>query len=187
MAIKRFYAGAGADQIECDMKCVAELLNAMLDARVISDYAIFGAVAQMRYTEAVVTLDADILVGVPDEAAIDVLTPIYRFCRARGYFPEGESVRVGNWPVQFMPAFDAVTRDAMANAETADIEGVSVRVVSALYLAVIALGVGRAKDFARMLGLIESGATNPEAIAGLAGKYGLTQKWIRFKNRFLSE
>lgn len=169
------------------MKRVAELLNAMLDARVICDYAVFGAVAQMRYTEAVVTLDADILVAVPDETVIDVLSPIYRFCRARGYFPDGESVRVGNWPVQFIPAFDAVTRDAMANAETADFEGVGLRVVSAVYLAIIALGVGRAKDFARILGLLESGAADPDAIAVLAGKYKLSQHWARFKGRFLSE
>ena len=169
------------------MKRVAELLNAMLDARVICDYAVFGAVAQMRYTEAVVTLDADILVAVPDETVMDVLTPIYRFCRARGYLPEGEAVRVGNWPVQFIPAFDVITRDAMANAETADFEGISMRVVSAVYLAVIALSVGRPKDFARILGLVESGATDPDAVAGLAGKYNLIQNWVRFKSRFLSE
>ena len=169
------------------MKRVAELLNAMLDARVISDYAVFGAVAQMRYTEAIVTLDADILIAVPDETMIDVLSPIYSFCRACDYFPDGESIRVGNWPVQFVPAFNKITRDAMDNAETADFEGVRLRVVSALYLAVIALEVGRAKDFARILSLIESGATNSNAIATLAGKYNLNQHWVRFKDRFLDE
>ena len=44
------------------MKTVIELLNAMKQAGVIQDYAVFGAMAQMRYTEPVATLDADVLV-----------------------------------------------------------------------------------------------------------------------------
>ena len=40
------------------MKWVAELHNDMLRAGVIRDYAVFGAVAQMRYAEAVATFDA---------------------------------------------------------------------------------------------------------------------------------
>ena len=47
------------------MKEVAQLLNEMRGERVITNYALFGAVAQMRYTEPVATLDADVLVVVP--------------------------------------------------------------------------------------------------------------------------
>jgi len=72
------------------MKAAAELLNRMLDAGVISNYALFGATAQMRYTEAVATLDADILVAVPPSDRLDILAPIYKFCAANGYQPEGE-------------------------------------------------------------------------------------------------
>src|SRR6266496_3645584 len=73
--------------------------------RVITEYALFGAVAQMRYTEAVATLDADVLVVVPSAERLDVLTPIYEFCAGKGYTLEGESVRVGAWPVWSCPAF----------------------------------------------------------------------------------
>jgi hypothetical protein len=41
------------------MRESAQLLNDMLAAGVIKNYALFGAMAQMRYTEAVATLDAD--------------------------------------------------------------------------------------------------------------------------------
>lgn len=44
------------------MKPVIELLNEMKRTGVIQDYAVFGAVAQMRYTEPVATLDADVFV-----------------------------------------------------------------------------------------------------------------------------
>ena len=62
------------------MDKVAVLLNEMVEQGIISDYAVFGAVAQMRYTEAVVTLDADILVAVAEPDKLDVLSPIYAFC-----------------------------------------------------------------------------------------------------------
>jgi len=169
------------------MKQVAELLNAMRDAGVITAYALFGAIAQMRYTEPVATLDADVLVAVPSPQGLDLLKPIYEFCVARGYRPEGEAVRVGSWPVQFVPVFSPLTVEALAQAETADFEGVPLRVVRADHLAVIALSVGRAKDYARILGLLESGSVSRDQVAQLAARHGLADAWKRFEARVLNE
>ena len=72
------------------MREIAQLLNDMVGAGVITDYALFGATAQMRYTEPVATLDADVLVAVPSPEKLDVLAPLYRFCSEKGYSPEGE-------------------------------------------------------------------------------------------------
>ena len=166
------------------MDRVARLLNDMTASGVIAGYAVFGAVAQMRYTEAVATLDADVLVAVPEPAALDLLTPIYAFCKDRGYEPEGEAVRVGDWPVQFIPAFSALTEAAIREAETGDVDGVSLRVVRADYLAVLALGVGRAKDFARIIALREAGATTDDEILALAARFDLSQAWKSFVERF---
>lgn len=166
---------------------MAELLNAMRDAGVIKDYAMFGAIAQMRYTEPVATLDADVLVAVPSPQKLDLLKPIYEFCAARGYHPEGEAVRVGAWPVQFVPVFSPLTEEALEQAEAADFEGVPFRVVSADHLAVIALSVGRAKDYARILGLLESGSVSREQLAQLAARHGLAEAWTRFEARFLND
>lgn len=157
----------------------------MREAGVIENYALFGAAAQMRYTEPVATLDADVLVGVSATEALDVLRGIYEFCAARDLPAEGEAIRVGAWPTQFVPAFSPLTREAMEQAETADFEGEPFRVVRADYLAVIALSVGRAKDFARLLALLESGSVSREAIGRLAARHGLTEAWRRFESRFL--
>jgi hypothetical protein len=169
------------------MKEVAELMNAMRESGVIADYALFGAAAQMRYTEAVATLDADVLVEVPSAERLNPLAAIYQFCADRGYQPEGEAVRVGAWPVQFIPVFNSLTQEALKRAETADFEGVPFRVVRADHLAVIALSVGRAKDWTRILALLESGSVSRDEVARLAARHGLTGAWQRFEARFLND
>ena len=158
------------------MDKVARLLNDMVAAGIIKDYAVFGAVAQMRYTEAVVTLDAHILVDVREPDALDVLNPIYAFCQGRGYQPEGEAISVGDWPVQFIPAFSKLTREVIREAETGDLDGVPLRVVRADYLAVIALSVDRAKDFARVLALREAGGVTDKEISELATRHDLASE-----------
>ncbi len=165
------------------MKDVARLLNAMREAGVVRNYALFGAAAQMRYTEAVATLDADVLVGVPTSDRLDVLAPIYDFCQSKGYSPEGEAVRVGAWPVQFVPVFSELTEEALATAETADFDGEPFRVVDAVHLTVIALATGRAKDFTRIIALLD-GTVTLEQVAALAARHGLGDAWSRFLERF---
>ena len=169
------------------MKQVAQLLNDMLARGVIRNYALFGAMAQMRYTEAVATLDADVLVAVPSADRMDVLAGIDWYCKEQGFENEGDAVRVGAWPVQFMPVFSPLTREAMENAEIADFDGVALRVVRADYLAVIALSVRRAKDYARILALLESLSVTREQIAQLAAKHDLSQAWQQFEARFSDE
>ena len=163
------------------------MLTEMQQAGVIRNYALFGAVAQMRYTEPVATLDADVLVAVPAVERIDALSGIYEFCAARGYRPEGEAIHVGAWPAQFVPAFNPLTEEAMEQAATADFEGVPLRVVGADHLAVIALSVGRAKEFTRILALLESGSASRDSIGRLAARHGLADAWQRFESRFLNE
>jgi len=179
--------GGGDPATIGDVKEVAELLNGMRASGVVRDYALFGAAAQMRYTEAVATLDADVLVAMSPPAGLAVLEPIYAYCRDRGYMPEGEAVRVGAWPVQFIPVFSPLTKEAVNRADSADFDGVPFRVVTADYLAVIALSVGRAKDFARILALLESAAVTREDIGALAARHGLTDAWSRFTRRFLDD
>ena len=82
----------------------------------------------------------------------------------RGYTPDRETIRVGEWPVQFIPVFNPLTEDAVREAETGEIEGIAFRVVRADFLATIALSTERPKDFARIQALLESGAVSSEQI-----------------------
>ena len=127
------------------------------------------------------------MIALPSQKGLDILKPIYEFCANSGWYREGEAVRVGDWPVQFIPAFNPLTEEAMRQAYTAEIQGVPIRVVRADYLAAIALSVGRAKDFARILALLESNAVTPDEIEKLAIRLGLQPEWSAFRKKFLDE
>jgi hypothetical protein len=49
------------------------------------------------------------------------------------------------------------------------------------------VSAGRAKDWARILALLEDDSVRPEEIAALAERHGLADAWRRFKKRFLDE
>ena len=167
------------------MRKVARLCQEVVSAGVIAADAVFGAVAQMRYAEAVSTMDADILVALPTRSGPDILRPIYEYCTARGYRIEGAAIRVGEWPVQFIPAFSPLTEESMREAEVAEIEGVPLRVVRADHLALIALSTGRPKYFARILSMMESGSVSLAVLEPLAARHGLSAELKRFRARFL--
>lgn len=169
------------------MRDIAILLNELRETGVIRNYALFGAMAQVRYTEAVSTFDVDVLVDLPDSKRLDALRPIYDYCSRLGLKPEGEAIRVGDWPVQFIQAFSDLTREAMEKADEFSYEGVPFRVVPPDYLAAIALSVGRLKDFSRVIALLDAGVVDREAIEGLSARHGLSEKWAAFKRRFLDE
>lgn len=122
----------------------------------------------------------DVLVSVAKSDRLD------EFCTRKGFVPEGEAICVGAWPVQFIPAFSSLTEAAMAEADTADYEGIPLCVVQARYLATIALSVGRAKDFLRIVALLETGSTSVAEIETLAARHGLSEAWKSFKLRYLS-
>jgi hypothetical protein len=169
------------------MKEIAGLLNRMCSAGVITDYAVFGAAAQMRYTEPVATVDADVLIEVPEPDKTDVLQPVFAFCTRNGYAISSDTVLAGAWPVHFIPVFSPLTREAVEQAETVDFDGVPIRVVRADYLAVIALSVGRVKDSLRIMALLEAGSVRADELRRLAERHGLSQSWERFAKRFLDE
>ena len=166
------------------MRELAQLLNDMQAAGVIENYALFGAMAQMRYTEAVATLDADVLVAVPSAERIDVLAGIYEFCSRRNFAVEGEAIQVGAWPVQFVPVFSSLTREAMEQAETPTSRVFRCASCGQDRLAVIALSVGHAGGSARILALLEALSVTRDQIAGLAARHGLSDAWRRFEARF---
>lgn len=71
-----------------------------------------------------------------------------------------------------IPTFSALTHEAVEHAATADFEGVPLKVVRPAHLAAIALSVGRAKDWTRILALLESESVTKDEISEIVALRG---------------
>ena len=170
------------------MQKVLMVLNEMVNDKIISDYAIGGAVAATFYVEPISTFDLDVFVLFPEtKSGLLSITPLYSYLMARGYQPKGEAIQIEDWPVQFLPAFSPLTVEALAQSLDKTFRGVPTRVMSAEHLAAIMLDVGRPKDFARMIQFVEAGVLDDVRLTALLERHTLTNKWRSFRQRFLGE
>ena len=171
------------------MKETLQTINGMQADGVIGKYAIGGAVGATLYLEPAATLDIDIFLLFPEVAqgALVSLSPIYEYLSSRGWKVEGEHIVVGGWPVQFLTAADGLEKEAIERATPTEVEGVRTWVMTAEHLAAIALKAGRLKDQNRILQFLEQSELDRASLAQIIETHGLTEKWERFKKRYLDE
>ena len=156
---------------------------------VIECYAIGGAVGATFYLEPVATLDVDIFITFRSEAGSLLASPqpIFDYLKARGGKVEGEYIIIAGWPVQFLPAANPLVEEALAQAVEKDVAGTTARVFTAEHLAAIALQTGRAKDKARLLQFLETGALDSARFQNIVSRHGLLEAWKRFQTQFLDD
>lgn len=150
---------------------------------IVKRYAIGGAIAALRYTDAAATEDVDVFVALQDSSAgsLASLGPIYAYLTARGARAEGAHLVIADWPVQFLPASDGLLAEALAEAEDVDIDGVGARFLRAEHLAAIALQVGRPKDKLRLAQMIQQNALDMHQFRDVLRRHGLDSKWKQFE------
>ena len=168
---------------------VITTINQMQADGIIGRYAIGGAVGATFYLEPFATLDVDIFISFRPEPGSLLLSPapIFDYLKKRGYSMEGEYIVIGGWPVQFLPPTGPLAEEALAQTVEADVEGTPARVFTAEHLAAIALQTGRAKDKARVLQFIESGALDAARFQAILARHGLVEAWQKFERQFLSD
>jgi hypothetical protein len=171
------------------IKEVIQTINQMQADGVIDSYAIGGAVGATFYLEPVATLDVDIFTAFKSQPGSLLLSPqpIFDYLKARGCAMGGEYIIVGGWPVQFLPPGTPLVEEALKESVVKDVEGTPARVLTADYLAAIALQTGRAKDKARLLQFIEAGALDAARFQAILGRHGLVKSWQRFEQQFLRD
>ena len=171
------------------MQATLEMINRMQVDGVIGKYAIGGAVGATFYLEPSATADVDVFVmlrAAPGSSLLS-LAPIYEYLTARGCLVEGERIVVGDWPVQFLPASNALEQEALAEAVEADVEGVPTCVLMAEHLVAIALQTGRTKDYLRIAQFLEQDAVSTDRLNQILIRHGLLPKWEQFKRKYLGD
>jgi hypothetical protein len=151
------------------MEKTLQIIEEMTRLGIIKAYAIGGGIAATYYIEPVLTYDLDVFF-VPVKEGLD------EFARERGYPEEAEALLIEGFPVQFIPAYNDLVREAVADAATLTYRGVRAKVVKPEYLAAVALQTGRAKDRERVVRLLESGSIDRAELAQVLVKYGLGER-----------
>jgi hypothetical protein len=160
------------------MEHTLQVLNALERDGIVSRYAIGGAMAATFYAEPVLTFDLDIFVLLPQMAGgLLTLAPLYADLRRRGYIEEGECVLIEGVPVQFLPAYNALLEEALAEAREIRYEQTPTRVLRVEHLTAIAVQTGREKDRQRVRLLREQAPMDPAYLAGVLARHGLEAKW----------
>jgi hypothetical protein len=169
------------------VKATLEAINQMQADGVIGKYAIGGAVGATFYLEPAATEDVDVFVLLPAQKASGLvsLSPIYDYLGAKGFAARREHVLIGGWPVQFLPAADALEEEAVSYAIKVELEGVPTWVMPAEYLAAIALRTGRAKDHIRLLQFLEQKVVDRAKLQIIIERHKLSSKAMKFEEKFL--
>ena len=155
---------------------------------VIENYAIGGGIAAIYYLEPYQTDDIDIFIPVASvavgEAGLISLEPIYDYLKGFGYLPSKEGVIVEDWLVQFIPTFEPMQDEAIANSRRVTYGETETNIFTAEYLAAELLRSGRRKDHARVIALIEDNRVDMKALRDIISRHGLTEKWKIFAKQF---
>ena len=165
------------------MEKTLQQLNNLEASGLISRYALGGALAALFYSEAVVTeyLDAFVLLASPPMSGLITLTPIYDFLKTRGATERREHLLVEGVLVQIIPAYDALTEEAVLEAVEKLVGQTMTRVMRVEHLIAIALRTGRAKDRARISLLLEEADVLADCLSEILQRHQLMEHWEKLK------
>jgi len=130
----------------------------------------------------VLTYDLDVFF-IPAKEGLDVLAPIYDYAKAQGYESRAEALMIEGFPVQFIPAYNDLVREAVEKAATLKYREAEAKVVKAEYLAAIALQTGRAKDRERVARLLDEAVIDRVVFDGILAAFDLIGRFERFEKQ----
>lgn len=160
------------------MEKTLQVLNALERDGLLVRYAIGGAMAATFYAEPVLTFDLDVFVVLPQTAGgLLTLAPLYQALRAKGYTEEGECVNIAGIPVQFLPAYNDLLQEALAEAQQTVYGRTPTRVLRAEHLVAIAVQTGRDKDRERVRLLTQYARLDHKSLVAIIARYKLEERW----------
>lgn len=170
------------------MEKAIKVVNQLKEDGIIKDYAIGGGIATIHYVEPLLTYDLDIFFLPQKEGkGLISLSPIYEFLRKKGYKPHKEQVIIGKIPVQFLPPYNELIREAIENAVDIKYKKEKTRIFKAEYLLAIMIQTGRPKDKERIIKLLDESKVNKNYLMKILQKYNLREKFKRFQRLYYEE
>ncbi len=160
------------------MEKALEVVNELEKNGVIGKYAVGGGIAAVFYIEPLLTYDLDIFfIPAKESRGLITLSPIYDYLTGKGYQIEKEQIIIEEIPVQLIPVYNELTREAVENAVDTIYKQTPVRIVRAEYLVAIMVQTFRPKDKERIIKFMDEGELDSEYLRGILQRYNLSEKF----------
>ena len=169
------------------MEKALKVINELKKKRLIKDYAIGGGIAVIYYVEPMLTYDLDIFFIPMKEEDSEVLSPIYQFCRAKGYRIDKEHIIIEGIPVQFLPAYNDLVKEAFESTFVTKYKKTKTKVFKPEYLIAIMVQTFRAKDKERIIKMLDETDIDKGSLKKILKKYNLLEKFNRFVKLYYGE
>ena len=162
------------------MQAVCDVLEQLVLEGTLKRYAIGGATAAGFHGEPLATRDIDVFVFLdpPAGSLLVSLEPLFSRLAQLGFseFDE-EGLLIHGFPVQFLSSSPGLETEALESALTLEWDDHRLRVMRPEHLAAIALTVGRPKDRARLVYLVELPNFDRHFFADILARHSLQARW----------
>ena len=169
------------------MKKALKVINELKKRKIIKDYAIGGGIAVIYYVEPILTYDLDIFFLPKEEGTLDILAPIYRFLKRKGYKEDKEHIMIEGIPVQFLPAYNDLIKEAFDNVFETKYRGVKTSVFKPEYLVAVMVQTFRPKDRERIIKMLDQAEIDNRFLSRILKKHKLYKKFQKFKETYYGE
>lgn len=160
-----------------------KVINELKERKIIRDFSIGGGIAVLYYVEPLLTYDLDIFF-IPAEDRIDVLSPIYDYLKGKGYKPQEEHIVIEGVPVQFIPVYNELIREAVLDTAEVKYGRINTKVLGLEYLVAIMLQTNRPKDRERLAKIFEEVKVDLRFLKKILKKFNLLDRYTRFKEMY---
>ncbi len=165
------------------MESAIKIINEIQKAGLIKAYAIGGGIALTYYVEPILTFDLDIFF-IPAKERLDMLSPIYEYLKNKGYKPQKEMIIIEGIPVQFIPVYNELVKEAVEKASQSKYRRVKTRILKVEHLLAIALQADRPKDRERVIKILDEARIDKNYLERILKKFDLYDKFLNFKSRY---
>jgi hypothetical protein len=160
-----------------------KLIKELKEKKILKDFSIGGGIAALYYIEPLLTYDLDIFF-IPIEDRIDVLAPIYQYLKEKGFKAKKEHVLIEGVPVQFIPVYNELVKEAVQYSDETKYGRIKTRVLGLEYLIAVMLQTFRPKDRERLVKIFEEAKIDLKLLKRILRKYGLYDKYVQFKELY---
>ena len=165
------------------MEKTLKLVKELKEKKVVKEFSIGGGIAALYYIEPLLTYDLDIFF-IPIEDSIDVLSPIYDYLKEKGFKAKKEHVLIEGVPVQFIPVYNDLVKEAVQYSIEAKYGRIKTRVLGLEYLVAVMLQTYRSKDRERLVKVFEEAKIDLKLLKKILRKHGLYDKYVSFKEMY---